>query len=233
MEPDGNFPNHLPDPTIPEYMKDLIKQVKEQNADVGIGYDGDADRIGAVDDKGRIVWGDKLLCLYARELLTRHPNSKIIIDVKCSQATVEYIEKYGGEPIMWKTGHSLIKEKMREMDALLAGEMSGHMFFKDNYLGFDDAIFASLRLLEILSKDKKKLSELVDEIPHYYSTPEIRIDCPEEEKFKVVNELKEYFQEKIQNDRYRRCKNSIRKRMGSNQSIQYSTDAGLKIRSQE
>jgi phosphomannomutase/phosphoglucomutase len=195
-EPDGNFPNHLPDPTIPEYMKDLIKKVREQNADIGIGYDGDADRIGAVDDKGRIVWGDKLLCLYAKELLEKNPGSKIIMDVKCSQATVEYIEKYGGQPIMWKTGHSLIKEKMKETGALLAGEMSGHMFFKDNYLGFDDAIFASLRLLEILSKSNKKFSELVDEIPHYYSTPEIRIDCPEEEKFKVVNELKEYFKKR-------------------------------------
>ncbi len=196
LEPDSNFPNHLPDPTIPENMKDLVAQVKEQKADVGIGYDGDVDRIGAIDNKGRIVWGDKLLCLYAGEILSRHPKSKIIMDVKCSQATVEYIEKYGGEPIMWKTGHSLIREKMRETGALLAGEMSGHMFFKDNYLGFDDAFFASLRLLDILSKSKKKFSELVDEIPYYYSTPEIRVDCPEEEKFKVVNELKEYFKKK-------------------------------------
>lgn len=196
IEPDGNFPNHLPDPTIPKNMEDLIGKVKELNADIGIGYDGDADRIGAIDDKGRMVWGDKLLCLYAKDLLARHPRSKIIMDVKCSQATGEYIEKYGGEAIMWKTGHSLIKEKMKEEKALLAGEMSGHMFFKDNYLGFDDALFASLRLLEILSKNKAKFSQLVDEIPNYYSTPEIRIDCPEEEKFKVVDQLKEYFKKK-------------------------------------
>jgi phosphomannomutase/phosphoglucomutase len=196
IEPDGNFPNHLPDPTIPKNMEDLINKVKELNADIGIGYDGDADRIGAIDDKGRIVWGDKLLCLYAKDILSRYPNSKIIMDVKCSQATIEYIEKYGGKPIMWKTGHSLIKEKMKEEGALLAGEMSGHMFFKDNYLGFDDALFASLRLLEILSKNKTKFSQLVDEIPHYYSTPEIRIDCPEQEKFKVVDELKAYFKKK-------------------------------------
>lgn len=196
LEPDGNFPNHLPDPTIPEYMENLIDEVKKQNADLGIGYDGDADRIGAVDDKGRMVWGDKLLCLYAREILSRHPKAKIIMDVKCSQATVEYIEKYGGEAIMWKTGHSLIKEKMKETGALLAGEMSGHMVFKDNYLGFDDAILASLRLLDILSKSDKKFSELLDEIPSYFSTPEIRVDCPEKEKFRIVDELKEYFKKR-------------------------------------
>ncbi len=196
LEPDGNFPNHLPDPTIPEYMEDLINEVKKQNANLGIGYDGDADRIGVVDDKGRMAWGDKLLCLYAREILSRHPKAKIIMDVKCSQATVEYIEKYGGEAIMWKTGHSLIKEKMKETGALLAGEMSGHMVFKDNYLGFDDAIFASLRLLDILSKSDKKLSELFNEIPSYYSTPEIRVDCPEEKKFEVVEELKKYFKKR-------------------------------------
>lgn len=195
-EPDGSFPNHLPDPTIPKNMEDLIEQVKKQKADVGIGYDGDADRVGAVDDKGRIIWGDKLLCLYSREILKMNPGSKIIMDVKCSQATIEYIEKYGGEPIMWKTGHSLIKEKMKESGALLAGEMSGHMFFKDNYLGYDDALFASLRLLEIITKSNRKLSELVDEIPSYYSTPEIRVDCPEEKKFKVVDELKKYFKSK-------------------------------------
>ncbi|MDD5454197.1 MAG: phosphomannomutase/phosphoglucomutase [Candidatus Ratteibacteria bacterium] len=196
IEPDGNFPNHLPDPTVYKNMQDLIDKVRQSNADVGIGYDGDADRIGAIDDKGRIVWGDKLLCLYAKEVLSQHPHAKVIMDVKCSQATVEYIEKYGGKAIMWKTGHSLIKEKMKEEGALLAGEMSGHMFFKDNYLGFDDAFFASLRLLEILSKTKEKLSQLVDKIPNYYSTPEIRIDCPEQEKFKVVEQLKKYFQKK-------------------------------------
>ena len=195
-EPDGNFPHHLPDPTIPEYMEELIREVKRKGADVGIGYDGDADRIGAIDEQGRIVWGDKLLCLYAQKVLREHPHSKIIMDVKCSQATVEYIEKYGGKPLMWKTGHSLIKEKMKEENALLAGEMSGHMFFKDNYLGYDDAIFASLRLLEILSQSGKKFSSIVDEIPYYYSTPEIRIDCPDEKKFEVVEKLKVYFKSK-------------------------------------
>ncbi len=196
IDPDGNFPNHLPDPTVLKNMQDLIGKVKELNADIGIGYDGDADRIGAIDDKGRIIWGDRLLCLYAKEVLSRHPHSKVIMDVKCSQATMEYIEKYGGKPIMWKTGHSLIKEKMKEEGALLAGEMSGHMFFKDNYLGFDDAFFASLRLLEILSKTGEKFSQLADEIPNYYSTPEIRINCPEQEKFEVVEQLKDYFQKR-------------------------------------
>jgi len=193
MEPDGRFPHHLPDPTIPAYMEDLIKKVKEVGATVGIGYDGDADRIGAVDEKGEIVWGDKLLALFSKKILKEHPGSTIIMDVKCSQGVVEYIQKLGGNPLIWKTGHSLIKEKMRKEKALLAGEMSGHMFFADNYLGFDDAIFASLRLLEILSEENRPLSELVKEIPYYYSTPEIRVDCPEDKKFQVVNELKEYF----------------------------------------
>ena len=191
--PDGNFPHHLPDPTIPQYMEDLIKEVKEKKGDIGIGYDGDSDRIGAVDDRGRIIWGDKLLCLYARKLLERNPGARIIMDIKCSSSVVEYIERYGGKPIMWKTGHSLIKEKMKKEDVLLAGEMSGHMFFKDNYLGYDDAIFASLRLIEILSESEKKFSELVNEIPYYSSTPEIRVDCPDDKKFECVEELKKYF----------------------------------------
>ncbi len=197
LEPDGNFPHHLPDPTIPEFMKDLIEKVKEENAEVGIGFDGDADRIGAVDEKGEIIWGDKLLALFSQKVLKRLPGSSIIMDVKCSQGTVEYIEKLGGKPIVWKTGHSLIKKKMLEEKAPLAGEMSGHMFFKDNYLGYDDAIFSAVRLLEILSSSDKSLSELVKEIPTYHSTPEIRVDCPEEEKFKVVEELKKYFKGKF------------------------------------
>jgi len=196
IEPDGNFPHHLPDPTIPEYMQDLIAKVKKEGADVGIGYDGDADRIGAVDDQGRIIWGDKLLSLYARGLLEKKPGAKVIMDVKCSESTVEDITKYGGVPLMWKTGHSLIKEKMKAEKASLAGEMSGHMFFADNYLGYDDAIFASLRLLEILSQTDKKFSDLVDEIPYYYSTPEIRVDCSEDKKFALVEELQNYFKGK-------------------------------------
>ena len=195
-EPDGRFPNHLPDPTIPEYMKDLIALVKKEKAFLGIGFDGDGDRIGVIDEKGEIIWGDKLLGLFSRKVLKNSPGAPIIMDVKCSQGVAEYIEKLGGKPLIWKTGHSLIKEKMREVGAPLSGEMSGHMFFKDNYLGYDDAIFAAARLLEIISEEGKPLSELVQEIPTYYSTPEIRVDCPEEEKFRVVEEVKKYFAEK-------------------------------------
>ncbi len=196
-EPDGRFPNHLPDPTIPEYMKDLSELVKKEKALLGIGFDGDGDRIGVVDEKGEIIWGDKLLGIFSRKVLKNLPGATIIMDVKCSQGVAEYIEKLGGKPLIWKTGHSLIKEKMRETGAPLAGEMSGHMFFKDNYLGYDDAIFAAARLLEIISEEHKPFSELINEIPAYYSTPEIRVDCPEKEKFRIVEDVKSYFSQKF------------------------------------
>ncbi|MCK4576545.1 phosphomannomutase/phosphoglucomutase [candidate division WOR-3 bacterium] len=192
-EPDGLFPNHLADPTIPEYINDLIQRVKESKADLGIGFDGDGDRIGAIDEKGRIIWGDKLLAIFSTEVLKKHPGAKIICEVKCSNGLLEYIEENGGVPLMWKTGHSLIKAKMKEENAPLAGEMSGHMFFADNYYGFDDAIFASLRLVEILSNTNKPMSLLADKVPSYFVTPEIRIDCPDSEKFAVVDEVKEIF----------------------------------------
>jgi len=189
-EPDGKFPNHLPDPTVEEYMQDLIKRVKEEKADVGIGYDGDADRIGIVDEKGGIIWGDRLLMLYSKELQARKPGSKIVFDVKCSNLLEEAIKQHGGIPIMWKTGHSLLKAKMHEEDAEIAGEMSGHMFFKDRFLGFDDAVYASCRFLEILSNTDKKASQLLEDVPKTYYTPEIRIDCPEDKKFRIPEELK-------------------------------------------
>jgi phosphomannomutase/phosphoglucomutase len=193
LEPDGNFPAHLPDPTVPKYMKDLIAVVAEMHADIGIGYDGDGDRIGAIDDHGNIVYGDKLLAIFARDIISKNPGAKIVFEVKCSQGLIEYIKSLGGTPMMWKTGHSLIKAKMKEEGALLAGEMSGHMFFADDYYGYDDAIFASVRLLKILSEAGKPLSELVAEIPYYYSTPEIRVDCPDEIKFKIVESIRDYF----------------------------------------
>lgn len=193
ITPDGRFPAHLPDPTIPEYMKDLKSTIFELDADLGIGYDGDADRIGAIDDKGDIVWGDKLLAVFAADIIKRKPQAKIVFEVKCSQGLVEYIKSIGGIPMMWKTGHSLIKAKMKEEGALLAGEMSGHMFFADDYYGYDDAIYASVRLLKILSENEKPLSELVAEIPHYFSTPEIRVDCPDELKFEVTRTIRDYF----------------------------------------
>ena len=195
-EPDGNFPNHLPDPTVPEFVKDLQRRVTTKGADLGISYDGDADRVGIITEKGDMVYGDQLLGILAKDLLTRHPGAKIIFDVKCSQGLEEYIRQLGGIPIIWKTGHSLLKAKMREEHALLAGEMSAHMFIKEDYYGFDDAIFASLKLVEIWSKSGKSFSELVSEIPYYCSTPEIRRPSTDEHKFTIVNKLRDRFREK-------------------------------------
>jgi len=192
-EPDGRFPNHHPDPTIPENLKDLIEEVKGQNADIGIGFDGDADRIGVVDEAGRIIWGDQLMVIFSRDLLVRHPGAKIIGEVKCSQTLYDDIERRGGKPIMWKTGHSLIKNKMKEEGALLAGEMSGHIFFAERYFGYDDAIYAGARLLEVLSRTEKDTSQLLEGLPTMVNTPEIRIECPEEKKFKIVEELAQDF----------------------------------------
>ncbi|MBW1731868.1 MAG: phosphomannomutase/phosphoglucomutase [Deltaproteobacteria bacterium] len=192
-EPDGRFPNHHPDPTIPDNLKSLISKVQETGADVGIGFDGDADRIGVVDKDGRIIWGDQLMIIFSRDLLERYPGAKIIGEVKCSQVLYDDIEKHGGKAIMWKTGHSLIKKKMKEEGALLAGEMSGHLFFAERYFGYDDAIYAGARLLEILSKTDKGVRDLLAGVPDMVNTPEIRIDCPEEKKFTIVAELAEEF----------------------------------------
>jgi len=194
--PDGNFPNHHPDPTEPENLSALIKEVKRTKAELGIAFDGDADRIGAVDEKGNIIWGDYLLAIFARELLARKRKAKVVFEVKCSQALPEIIEAYGGIPIMYKTGHSLIKQKMVEEDALLAGEMSGHMFFRDNYFGFDDALFAGARLCELLSKEEKSLYEIMQGFPKYYATREIRLSCSEQEKWQIVEKAKEHFSKK-------------------------------------
>ncbi len=192
-EPDGRFPNHLPDPTVPALIKDLIARVKSSGADIGIGYDGDADRVGLVDNTGRVVWGDQLLALSAADLLSRKPGSKVIFEVKCSQAVADWITKHGGTPILWKTGHSLIKAKMKEEGALLAGEMSGHMFFAEDWYGFDDALYASARIAGFVAGSGKSLAELVDELPHYESTPEMRFECEDRKKFDVVKEVIEHF----------------------------------------
>lgn len=192
-EPDGNFPNHLPDPSVPKYMKDLMQKVVEEKADCGIGYDGDADRVGAIDEKGNMVFADTLLAIYSKDVLKRKPGGQIIFDVKCTQALPEIIEQNGGKPLMWKTGHSILKAKMKETGAPFAGEMSGHMFFADDYYGFDDGIYASGRLLEILSHSDKTLSQIVDEIPRFASTPEIRVECADEAKFDVVASLVKEF----------------------------------------
>lgn len=193
---DGRFPNHFPDPTIPQNLRELIDKVLSTHADVGIAFDGDADRIGVITDKGKVLWGDELLLLFSRHILMEKPGSAIIGEVKCSQKLYDDIEKHGGRPIMWKAGHSLIKGKMREEKAVLAGEMSGHIFFADRYFGYDDAIYASLRLLEILSKTGGKLSDLIADVPKTFSTPEIRIDCPDELKFQVVQDATNYFSER-------------------------------------
>jgi len=192
-DPDGRFPNHHPDPTIPDNLKDLIQKVKDGAADLGIGFDGDADRIGVVDQKGNMIWGDQLMIIFSRDLLERQPGAKIIGEVKCSQVMFDDIEKHGGQPIMWKAGHSLIKSKMKEENALLAGEMSGHLFFADKYFGFDDAIYAGARLLEILSRKEMGIAELLADVPKMMNTPEIRMDCPDEKKFGVVAALTEEF----------------------------------------
>jgi phosphomannomutase/phosphoglucomutase len=190
-EVDGRFPNHFPDPTIPGNLKDLIDRVKKLQADVGIGYDGDADRIGVVDDQGNIIWGDQLMILFAREILKYKKGASFVAEVKCSQNLFDDIEKHGGKAMMWRTGHSLIKEKMKEEKAALGGEMSGHIFFADRYFGYDDAIYASCRLIELLSKTDQKLSQLLSDVPKTFITPEIRVDCPDEIKFKVVEKVKE------------------------------------------
>jgi len=190
-EIDGRFPNHFPDPTIPANLKDLIDHVKKSKADVGIGYDGDADRIGVADDLGNVIWGDQLMILFAREILKEKKGATFVAEVKCSQNLFNDIEKHGGRAIMWRTGHSLIKEKMKEEKAALGGEMSGHIFFADRYFGYDDAIYASCRLIELLSGTDKRLSQLQEDIPKTVITPEIRMDCPDEIKFKVVERVKE------------------------------------------
>ncbi|MCL4160674.1 UNVERIFIED_CONTAM: hypothetical protein GTU68_064573 [Idotea baltica] len=194
-EPDGNFPNHHPDPTEPHNLVDLIAKVKEVKADFGIGYDGDADRIGAVDENGNIIPGDMLVLLYARSILPELQGAPIIGDVKCSELLFKDIKDHGGKPVMWKTGHSLMKKKLKELDSPLAGEMSGHIFFKHRFYGFDDALYCSARLAEILSNSDKTLSEMFAGLPKMYSTPEIRVDCPEEIKFKIAEKAKDAFSE--------------------------------------
>ena len=192
-EVDGRFPNHHPDPTIPAYLKDLVAKVKETGAEVGIGYDGDADRMGAVDHRGNIIWGDQLMILFSRQVLKTHPGATIVSEVKCSQNLYDDIARNGGRGVMGQAGHSLLKKQMKEEKALLGGEMSGHIFFADRYFGYDDAIYASCRLLEIISQSDKRISELLADVPKVYNTPEIRVDCPDDRKFSIVEKVKESF----------------------------------------
>ncbi|HSK70678.1 MAG TPA: phosphomannomutase/phosphoglucomutase [Pyrinomonadaceae bacterium] len=192
-EPDSNFPNHHPDPTVVENLHDAIEAVEKYKADLGIAFDGDGDRIGVIDEKGGIIWGDELMVLLSRSVLKEKPGSTIIAEVKCSQKLFDDIEKHGGTPLMWKAGHSLIKAKMKETGAVLAGEMSGHIFFADRFYGFDDACYAGARVLEILSKTDKTLSELLADLPKTFSTAELRVPCEEENKFSIVRQIAEEF----------------------------------------
>ncbi|MCB9027157.1 MAG: phosphomannomutase/phosphoglucomutase [Bdellovibrionaceae bacterium] len=192
-EPDGNFPNHHPDPTVEKNLVQLAEKVKEVGALIGIGFDGDADRIGLVDHEGNMIYGDELLAFCARAVLKKNPGKKIIGDVKCSDRIFDYIEKHGGQPIMWKTGHSLIKDKVRKENAPFGGEMSGHIFFNDRNYGYDDAPYAGLRIIEILAEEGKNFRELLT-LPKAYSTPEIRIDTTEIKKIKIVEEVKKAFE---------------------------------------
>jgi len=191
-EPDGSFPNHHPDPTVEENLKDLIDEMKTGKYDAGIAFDGDADRLGVVDETGEIIWADQLIAIFLPDLI--EPGDEIIFDVKCSQALEDMIKKYKGKPVMWKTGHSLIKNKMSESNCKLGGEMSGHIFFADDYYGYDDAIYVAARLIQLLSKTDKTLSELKSVIPVYHSTPEIRLEADsDEEKFKIAKLAVEYY----------------------------------------
>ena len=195
-ESDGTFPNHHPDPTVEENLADLLRAVKEDSADIGIAFDGDADRIGIIDNTGEIIWGDHLLILYARDVLERTGKGQsIIFDVKCSQALPDAIERAGGKPVMWKTGHSLIEEKMHETNAPLAGEMSGHMFFAEGFYGFDDALYGAARLLRIVADSGKSVHELLADVARFVSTPEIRVDCPDDRKFLLAKKATEYFRQ--------------------------------------
>jgi len=193
FEMDGRFPNHHPDPTVPANLKHLQDAVRAQHADLGIAFDGDSDRLGAVDENGAVIYGDMLLLIYGREILTRKPGATFIGEVKCSQILYDELKRLGGNPIMYKTGHSLIKEKMKQEHAELAGEMSGHMFFADRYFGYDDAIYAACRLIEIVAKSGQPMSAQLAGLPATVSTPEIRVDCPDETKFAVVARVAEQF----------------------------------------
>lgn len=192
-EMDGHFPNHHPDPSEIHNLMPLIDRVRGDKLELGIAFDGDGDRIGVIDERGEIIWGDRLMILFARQILKRHPGGAILGEVKCSQTLYDDIAAHGGRPIIWKTGHSLIKKKMKEENALLAGEMSGHMFFADRYFGFDDATYAALRMIEIVAESARPLSHLLEDVPRTHATPEIRVDCADDVKFQVVQRVLDHF----------------------------------------
>ncbi len=228
-EPDARFPFHHPDPTVPENLEMLIEKVKKEKADLGIAYDGDADRIGAVDEKGNILWGDELLVLFSRDVLKRNPGATIISEVKCSQRLYDDIAKNGGNAIMWKAGHSLLKAKMKETQALLAGEMSGHMFFKERYFGYDDAIYASLRLLEILADSGKPLSSLLADLPRAFPLPRFASTARTSASLRW---LKSHgiLSQALRCYRHRRRKGAVPRRLGIDPRFQHAARAGAALR---
>ena len=191
--PDGHFPNHHPDPTVPENLKELINTVRSEKAEMGLAFDGDSDRLGVVDQQGNILWGDQVLMVFARDVLKRRPKSTVIFEVKCSKTLEDDVRARGGNPIMWKAGHSLIKGKMKETGAALAGEMSGHLFFADEYFGYDDAIYSAVRFLRIVAQSKMPVSEFLKDVPKTYTTPELRVDCADEKKFSVVEAVRKHY----------------------------------------
>jgi len=197
-ESDGTFPNHLPDPEMEENMRDLVAKVRETGADIGLAYDGDADRVGVVDEQGRRHEADLILALLARDLLQRHPGAPVVFDVKCSQALVDDVRAHGGQPVMWKTGHSHLKRKMREDGILLGGEVSGHMFFAENWYGVDDGILASCKILELMARDPRPVSAHFDALPHFHATPELKAPCPDDKKFAVIEELAAAFRQRYE-----------------------------------
>ncbi len=197
-EPDPDFPNHHPDPVKRKNLQELIKTMLSEKADVGVAFDGDADRIGVVDDTGEVIWGDQYMALMWPEILSKHPGAPAIIEVKCSQTLVDEVKRLGGNPVFYKTGHSLIKAKMKELNAPFTGEMSGHMFFADEYYGYDDAFYATGRILRMLSNSDRPLSASVKDLPKYYSTAETRVPCPDDVKFNVVKRLQDYFRGKYE-----------------------------------
>ena len=190
---DGTFPNHHPDPTIPANLKDIIAKVRQTGAEAGFAYDGDADRIGVVDENGGILFGDQLMIIFARDILKRKPGAAIVYDVKCSQNLEDDIRKHGGRPVINPTGHSLIKARLSKENAELAGEMSAHIFFKEDYFGYDDALFATTRFIRIMAEGDKKVSEFLADVPKVYNTPEIRVDCPDDVKFELIKDITAYF----------------------------------------
>lgn len=197
-EPDGTFPNHLPDPTVKKYLTDLSDMVRSKGAELGIAYDGDGDRLGVLDERGEIVWADRLMVLFARQIIPKHPGASIVFDTKCSMGLIEEIEKLGGHPVMWKTGYPLIQSKMLETSAPMAGEMSGHLYFADEYHSFDDALYASCRVLSLVSALDGPFSKAVESVPDYPSTPEIRTKCPDDKKFEVIERMKKLFRQKYE-----------------------------------